>query len=84
VLTRTTVDHRRIYRCADCGVEREGHDARAICACGIKLRGTVDAGIRCRLNDAKTPEVPTEIIAEQLMPGDIGVAKKLVSNTGAD
>jgi hypothetical protein len=84
VLMRTTVDARRIYRCADCGVEREGHDERAICSCGIKLRTTVDAGIRCKVNEKRTPECPSEIVAEQLLEGDTGVGKKSpASNTSA-
>jgi hypothetical protein len=65
VLMRETFDHRRIYRCANCGVEREGKSETAICCCGIKLKGGKDAGIRCEVNSDRTPEFPSEVIATQ-------------------
>lgn len=66
VLARETFDHRRIYRCSNCGVEREGKSELAICCCGIKLKTGVDAGIRCAINPQPTPELPSEVIAEQV------------------
>jgi len=66
VLMRETFDHRRLYRCANCGVEREGRGETAICCCGIKLKGGRDAGIRCEVNAERTPEFPSEIIATQV------------------
>lgn len=66
VLMRETFDRRRIFRCSNCGVEREGHDTRAICCCGLKLRTGIDAGVRCQVNEERSPEWPSEIIAEQV------------------
>ena len=66
VLCRETFDHKRIYRCSNCGVEREGHDARVICCCGMKLRTSVDLGVRCIPNTDRRPELPNEVIAQQV------------------
>lgn len=63
VLARETFDRRKVYRCSNCGVEREGTDSRVICTCGMKLRKSVDAGIRCVENTDKSPEWPSEIVA---------------------
>jgi hypothetical protein len=65
VLYRETFDHRHVYRCAQCGVEREGKGTVSICCCGIKLKGGKDAGVRCTVNGERSPEFPSEIIAEQ-------------------
>lgn len=65
VLVRETFDHRRVYRCTGCGIEREGRSEAAICACGIKLKTGVDAGIRCARAEAPTPEFPAEVTAVQ-------------------
>jgi len=65
VLMRETFDRRRIYRCSNCGVEAEGRTAAAICACGIKLKTGVDAGLRCETSDAPTPEFPSEVVVRQ-------------------
>lgn len=66
VLVRITVDYRKIYRCSCCGVEREGKTEAAICTCGVKLRNKTDLGIRCMVNTQRTPECPSEIVAEQI------------------
>lgn len=66
VLVRETFDHRRVYRCSNCGVEQEGRSEAAICACGLKLKTGVDAGIRCQRQEAPTPELPAEITAAQV------------------
>lgn len=58
------VDDRRVYRCADCGVEQEGAQARVLCACGVKLNAR-NAAIRCEPNERRTPEFPFEICAKQ-------------------
>lgn len=63
VLVRETFDHRKIYRCSGCGIEREGRSPAVICSCGIKLKTNVDAGIRCHANENKSPEFPAEITA---------------------
>lgn len=68
VLAREAVDGRVLYRCSNCGVEREGASEAAICSCGIKLRTGRDAGIRCRVNEAQSPEWPNEVVAEQIQP----------------
>ena len=65
VLVRETFDRRRIYRCSGCGIEKEGRSEAAICACGIKLKTGVDAGIRCELNTNRSPEWPAEVTAAQ-------------------
>ena len=65
VLARETFDRRRIYRCSGCGIEKEGRSEAAICACGIKLKTGVDAGIRCELNPDRSPEWPAEVTAAQ-------------------
>lgn len=63
VLVRETFDHKRVYRCSGCGVEREGKSEAAVCCCGLKLKTGVDAGIRCVQNQNKIPEFPAEIVA---------------------
>lgn len=66
VLTRRTFEGKRIYRCACCGIEREGPGVAELCCCGIKLRkghGQMDSGIRCVSNPARTPENLAEIVA---------------------
>lgn len=71
VLVRETFDRRRVYRCSNCGLEAEGRSEAAICACGIKLRTGVDAGIRCQVNAEKSPEWPSEITAAQAEPPQV-------------
>lgn len=68
VLARVTFDGRTIFRCSNCGVEREGADETVICTCGLKLKTKIDAGIRCTPNDQKSPECVSEIIATQVQP----------------
>jgi hypothetical protein len=63
VLVRETFDHRKIYRCAGCGIEKEGRAPSVICSCGIKLKTGADAGLRCAKNENVTPEFPSEITA---------------------
>lgn len=65
VLRRPGLDGKRIYRCSNCGLEREGHDSRVICACGIRLKTGADAGIRCVAQTKPTSECPSLIVAEQ-------------------
>lgn len=55
----------RLYRCADCGVEKEGTTPAVICTCGFKVKGRTNLGLRCEPNTGKTPEFPAEIIARQ-------------------
>lgn len=68
VLMRETFDMKRVYRCSGCGIEKQGDSEAAICACGMKLKTGVDAGIRCARNPAPTPEFPAEITAAMLVP----------------
>lgn len=65
VLMRETFDRRRVYRCAGCGIEREGKTEAAICSCGIRLKTGIDAGIRCRVQAEPTPEFPAQVVAAQ-------------------
>lgn len=68
VLVRETFDHKRVYRCAGCGVEAQAHSEASICACGIKLKTGVDAGIRCQVNPDPRPEFPAQVTAAQAEP----------------
>jgi hypothetical protein len=66
VLMRETFDHRRIYRCAQCGIpERAGKNETVFCCCGIKLKGGKDAGVRCKVNEDRSSEFTSEVMAEQ-------------------
>ena len=72
VLVRTTFERKKIHKCSCCGTTVECEQPSGLCACGVKIRGgTRDAGIRCRVNDKRTPENPMEIIAEQIDPTQI-------------
>lgn len=66
VLTRAGDYRADVYRCSNCGFERAGADASAICACGLRLADGSDARVRCRPNDARTPEYPGEVEAAAL------------------
>lgn len=55
----------RLYRCTGCGVEKEGGSPSVICACGFKVSGRKNLGLKCEANPAKTPEFPAEFIARQ-------------------
>lgn len=68
VLQLVTFDRRKVYRCSNCELERDGAGSQALCCCGIKLRNGRDAGIRCVKNPRRTPENPAQIIAEQVSP----------------
>lgn len=68
VMKRTTFDHRKVYKCSNCETEVEGDSSQCLCCCGIKLRKSQDAGIRCILNPKRTPENPAVVVAEQLSP----------------
>lgn len=63
VVMRVTDDFKRVYRCSNCGIERDGQNEKTICCCGIKLRHGRDVMMRCQPNPAPTPECPSEIIA---------------------
>lgn len=54
----------RVYRCADCGIEAQGHTAAVVCTCGFKVTGR-KIGLKCEPNSQKTAEFPAEIIARQ-------------------
>ena len=53
-------DDKRLYHCPNCGMEAEGSRASVLCACGMKVRkgknAWIDAGVRCHLNQARSPE----------------------------
>ncbi len=68
VMTRTTFDRRKVYRCSNCELEATGEGPQCLCCCGIKMRGTRDAGVRCVPNTQRRPENPAMIIAEQVQP----------------
>ena len=54
-----------LYRCVNCGLEIAGHTPAVICACGFKVKGRANLGLRCAANPQKTPGFPAEIIATQ-------------------
>lgn len=58
---------RRLFVCTHCGAEAEGARVSALCACGTRLlRGkgaTVDAGLRCHENRARSMEFPAQYVA---------------------
>jgi hypothetical protein len=56
----------RLYRCADCGVEKEGSTSAVICACGFRVSGRATIGLRCEPNPDKSAEFPAEIVAKQV------------------
>jgi len=63
IVRRSTPEGWR-HRCADCGGVKLGR-VETLCACGTKLHGGRNAGLRCRKNpDGPTPENPAEIVIE--------------------
>lgn len=68
VLKRETFEGKRLYRCSNCGIEREGLGESALCCCGMKLgRAQRDAGVRCIENPLRTPECMSEVVATQVV-----------------
>lgn len=63
LLMRETFDRRKVYRCSNCGMEREGRNETCLCACGLKLKTGVDLGLRCQRTEQPTPEFPSEVVA---------------------
>ena len=64
VLVRQDREHGGlIFRCASCGNEGHGDAPAVICACGFKLEGTKDMGVRCHVNPERTPDSIDEIVA---------------------
>lgn len=68
VLKHVAFDHRKTYKCSNCETEVIGSSANCLCCCGISLRTQRDAGIRCVINNERTPENPSIIVAEQVAP----------------
>lgn len=58
-------EHERMYRCADCGIQRFGLSASVLCTCGLKVNGRHNFGMRCAKNRDVSPEFSAEIIAQQ-------------------
>lgn len=68
VLAREAFDGKRIFRCSNCGIEREGASELALCCCGIRLgKAQRDAGIRCVPNQDRTPECMSEVVAREVV-----------------
>ena len=68
VLMRETFESKRLYRCSNCGIEREGRAETALCCCGIRFgKGARDAGIRCVPNPARSPECMSEVVAQEVV-----------------
>lgn len=63
----------RVYLCAMCGrMDDSGTAARTggrlhpnFCACSMKF-GHKDAGVRCEVNEAPSPDLPQQIVARQV------------------
>lgn len=66
VVTRTTFDHRKIFKCTNCDTEVPGDHVTALCCCGMKLKGSKDAGVRCVVNTERTSLNPSVIVAQQV------------------
>lgn len=68
VLAREAIGGLQVYRCSNCGTEREGRGEVSLCCCGIRLgRSMRDAGIRCIPNPSPTPECQSEIVAREVV-----------------
>lgn len=68
ILARETFDGKRVYRCSNCGIEREGRRESTLCCCGIRFgKSQRDAGIRCLENPRRSPECMSEIVAAQVV-----------------
>lgn len=65
VLSQDTDSEDTRYRCSNCGQEALGRRPWVMCGCGIRIRGAVDAGLRCRANPDVSVEVPAEIVVMQ-------------------
>lgn len=72
VLVRHSTGNLVVHKCSSCGTEVETEHVSGLCACGIRLRNKRDAGIRCMINDRRTPENPAQIIAQQIDASLIG------------
>ena len=59
-----STDHKQV-RCADCGLVESG-TPHAICCCGVRLATGKDAGLRCKLNETKAPDVPQQVCVEHI------------------
>jgi hypothetical protein len=55
-----------LYRCSNCGLERVSTRPETLCACGITLKTGRNAGLRCLVNQQRTPECPSEIVVEEI------------------
>lgn len=66
VLVRTTFDHQKIYKCSNCETEVQSEHVTGLCCCGMKMRNNRDMGIRCQVNEGRTPENPSYIVAAQV------------------
>lgn len=62
LLSRDAGEQGDEYRCSNCGTTATGRRPWVLCGCGIRIRGAVDAGLRCRPNPERTPESPGEIV----------------------
>lgn len=67
ILKRATFGDISVHKCSNCGIEVINNDVRGLCCCGIKYRTGKDSGIRCQMNEQRTPEFPSEIIAAEVL-----------------
>jgi hypothetical protein len=67
VLSRTTATG-IVVRCANCGTELVGEPVSHLCCCGLKTSAGKDAGLRCRRNEAPSPEQPAELAVGFMTP----------------
>jgi hypothetical protein len=52
-----------VYRCSCCGLTASGENEAVISCCGLTLEGTKDMGVRCQVNESRSSESNTEIVA---------------------
>jgi len=67
ILTRTTFENRKVYKCSNCDAEVQAESVTGICCCGMKIMKQKDAGIRCVLNTDRKPENQSMVVAAQVV-----------------
>ena len=68
VLERDIADDKLTFKCSNCGTETVSANVHSLCCCGMKLRNSKDAGVRCLISPNQRPEMPSEIVAMQVDP----------------
>lgn len=66
LVSRPLLGGGRNYRCTCCGESADGQSHDVLCACGMKSERGADLGVRCMVNDQRSPEIPHEIVARPI------------------